>query len=119
MAGVVRRLGRMLPTWVSIAWWGLVSPRVSERAPLVVHQAIVRREGEVLLTVRKARMRALRSPPYATYVDADQVVLEIERARRHFRAHGWKTVDITGRAVEENASRILEMYEADPPGPED
>ena len=50
----MRRLLRVagaLPIWARIAWWGLVSPR-TERAPLVVHQAVVESDGEVLLGVR-------------------------------------------------------------------
>jgi 8-oxo-dGTP pyrophosphatase MutT (NUDIX family) len=45
------RVGGALPSWARIAWWGLVAPRV-ERAPLVVHQAVVERGGEVLLGLR-------------------------------------------------------------------
>jgi len=94
---------------------GMDPPRaLAEIDPRKVFGLLI--DPAVLLSVRKARIRALRSPPYPTYVDTDQVVLEIERARRHFRASGWKTLDITGRAVEENASRILELYQADPPG---
>lgn len=49
------RLGRLaaaLPGYLRIAWWGLVSPRVSERQLLVVAQAVVISEAGVLLTVR-------------------------------------------------------------------
>ena len=59
--------------------------------------------------------RALRAPPYLAYADPDAVVQELARARRLFRAQGWRTVDITGRAVEENASRILELLEQGAP----
>ena len=34
-----------------------------------------------------------------------------QRARRLFRERGWRVVDITNRAVEENAARIIELYE--------
>lgn len=64
-----------------------------------------------LLEVREARMRALRAPPRLDYADGDAVTAELRRARRLFRARGWRAVDITGRAVEENAARILELCE--------
>jgi len=31
---------------------------------------------------------------------------------RLFRTRGWRVIDISGRAVEENASRILELVQA-------
>jgi len=48
------RLGALagaLPTWVRIAWFGLVAPRV-ERRPLVVQQAVVLSPRGVLLALR-------------------------------------------------------------------
>ncbi|UCE84992.1 MAG: NUDIX hydrolase [Deltaproteobacteria bacterium] len=47
------RLAEILPVYASLAWWGLVSPRLSEREPLVVVQAVIRSERGVLLTVRR------------------------------------------------------------------
>jgi ADP-ribose pyrophosphatase YjhB (NUDIX family) len=46
------RLLRALPVYARTAWWGLLAPRLRERAPLVVHQGVVVREGRVLLAVR-------------------------------------------------------------------
>lgn len=42
----------LLRVYARTAWWGLVSPRLSKRAPLLVHQAVVLRDGNVLLAVR-------------------------------------------------------------------
>ncbi|HME68255.1 MAG TPA: pyruvate, water dikinase regulatory protein [Myxococcota bacterium] len=66
-----------------------------------------------LLTVRQARMRTMGAPPYSAYVDREGVAQEIERARRVFRSRGWRIVDTTGRAVEETASRVLELLGVD------
>lgn len=68
----------------------------------------------VLVNIRRARLRALPSMPYAYYSDPESVNTELRRAQRLFRARGWRSIDITGRAVEENASRILELYEQKP-----
>ena len=38
-------------------------------------------------------------------------MLELDRARKLFRANGWKMIDVSGRAVEENASKIIDAYE--------
>jgi ADP-ribose pyrophosphatase YjhB (NUDIX family) len=48
--GPLRALGA-LPHWARIAVWGTLGPRV-ERAPLEIVQAVVERDGEVLLAVR-------------------------------------------------------------------
>lgn len=68
-----------------------------------------------LQTVRKERLRSLHWSAAPAYTDFEALVLEIKRARRLFRERGWRTIDISGRAVEESASRILELYQADPP----
>ena len=39
-----------------------------------------------------------------------------DQARRICRQRGWKMVDVGGRAVEENATRIVDLYQQDPPG---
>jgi regulator of PEP synthase PpsR (kinase-PPPase family) len=47
------------------------------------------------------------------YADPETVATELRWALRFFRAHGWRSVDISGKAVEENASRILELLAAE------
>jgi regulator of PEP synthase PpsR (kinase-PPPase family) len=68
-------------------------------------------DPDTLLTVRRARIRSLGASPYLSYVDPEAVFEELERARRLFRRQGWHLVNISGRAVEENAARLLELYE--------
>ena len=64
-----------------------------------------------LLSVRTARMRSMRGKSKTDYTDPDQVMLELDLARKLFRAHGWNQIDVSGRAVEENASKIIDAYE--------
>jgi len=68
-------------------------------------------DAQTLTTIRQARVRALRASPRTAYTNIEAVSLEIERARALFRRNGWRCIDITGKAVEENASRILEYYD--------
>jgi [pyruvate, water dikinase]-phosphate phosphotransferase / [pyruvate, water dikinase] kinase len=70
-------------------------------------------DAERLVTIRRARVRTLRAAPYLDYADFDSISQELARARRLFRSRGWRVVDISGRAVEENASRILDLYGGD------
>jgi regulator of PEP synthase PpsR (kinase-PPPase family) len=65
-----------------------------------------------LLSVRAARLRSMRAPSSTDYTNPDQVLLELDRARKLFRRHGWQQVDVSGRAVEENASKIIDAYES-------
>jgi regulator of PEP synthase PpsR (kinase-PPPase family) len=69
-----------------------------------------------LKPLRQARVRAIGSRTYTSaYTDPESMKSELEHARRLFRQRGWKTVDVGGRAVEENASRIVALYQTDPP----
>jgi regulator of PEP synthase PpsR (kinase-PPPase family) len=66
---------------------------------------------ETLLTVRRARVQTLGGAPYLSYVDPEAIYVELQSSRKLFRRYGWKVVDISGRAVEENAARIIELHE--------
>jgi regulator of PEP synthase PpsR (kinase-PPPase family) len=69
-------------------------------------------DPSTLVTIRQARMRGLRAAPYSSYVDPESVTAEMARARRLYRERGWRVVDTSGRAVEETASRIVELFRA-------
>jgi regulator of PEP synthase PpsR (kinase-PPPase family) len=64
-----------------------------------------------LMQIRQARLTAIKGPPRTRYTDSAAVDDEIEESRRFFRRNGWRAIDITGKAVEENAARIIEYYE--------
>ena len=61
----------------------------------------------------------MRASSSTTYTDPDEVMLELDKARRLCRTKGWRVVDVSGRAVEENASRVIEAYEIFVEGRED
>ena len=52
MPGLIRRLASALPAYARIAWWGLAAPRAPGAQDLRVVQAVILREGRVLLAVR-------------------------------------------------------------------
>lgn len=70
-------------------------------------------DPSLLLTIRQARVRALGAPPYSTYADPEALLEEVRRSRRLYREQGWRVIDMSGRAVEENAARILRFVEGD------
>lgn len=70
-------------------------------------------DPSILLTIRQARVRTLGAPPYTAYADPEALIEEVRRARRIYLEQGWQVVDISGRAAEENAARILRHFESD------
>lgn len=73
-------------------------------------------DPSTLKELRQARVRAIGTTNYkSAYTDSESMASELEQARRLFRRHGWRVIDISGRAVEENAARIVDLYQADPP----
>ncbi len=68
-------------------------------------------DPDTLTEVRRARVRALGSSPWAHYSDPEAVREELKEARRFFREQGFRVIDITGRAVEENAARVIQKMQ--------
>jgi regulator of PEP synthase PpsR (kinase-PPPase family) len=66
---------------------------------------------ENLTAMRRARARVMRGRQ-TDYVDAEAIARELEESMRLFRTRGWRVIDVSGRAVEENASRVLELLQA-------
>jgi len=63
-----------------------------------------------LREVREARVRALKASPRSGYTDPEIIERELMESKRLFRQRRWRWFDVSGRAVEENAARILEFY---------
>ena len=61
-----------------------------------------------LAEIRTRRQQAWRMDN-TSYNEADSVAEEVAWSRRLFTRQGWATVDITDRAVEETAARIVEI----------
>lgn len=64
-----------------------------------------------LLDIRKQRLTQLGMPPDANYGLRDHVKAELDYCHDLFRRHPeWTTLDVSGRAIEETATIILEGY---------
>jgi 8-oxo-dGTP pyrophosphatase MutT (NUDIX family) len=50
--GLARRLAAAFPAYARIAWWGLAAPRAPGAQALLVVQAVILRDAQVLLAVR-------------------------------------------------------------------
>ena len=82
-------------------------PELGEVAPERVVALTIR--VEKLLEIRKARLVQLGMPADANYGLRDHVCAELDYADEIFANHpGWMVIDVSGRAIEETATIILE-----------
>ena len=65
---------------------------------------------EQLLSIRLARLRQLGMPEDTNYGTRMHVQEELDYASTLYKTHGWFMVDVSGRAIEETATIILEHY---------
>jgi regulator of PEP synthase PpsR (kinase-PPPase family) len=65
-----------------------------------------------LLDIRTSRLRQIGLPEGASYGARVNVEEELEFCAALYAARGWFVVDVTGRAIEETATMILEHYKS-------
>lgn len=66
---------------------------------------------ERIAEIRGQRLVSLREDGDSTYADAQKVREELIASKRLFAKHGWPTVDVSRRSIEETAARIIKMYQ--------
>ncbi|MEE2526630.1 pyruvate, water dikinase regulatory protein [Hyphobacterium sp. HN65] len=64
---------------------------------------------ERIVQIRRNRLLSLNEDRDTEYVDDVSVKDEIIAAKRMFARHGWPTIDVTRRSVEETAAKILNL----------
>lgn len=64
---------------------------------------------ERIVQIRRNRLLSLNEDRDTEYVDDISVKDEIIAAKRMFARHGWPTIDVTRRSVEETAAKILNL----------
>lgn len=75
---------------------------------------------EALIDIRRHRLRLIGGhgqtgvmrADTSEYVDEDAVKAELLWARRFCNSHGWPTIDVTRRSIEETAATVLQLMEA-------
>jgi regulator of PEP synthase PpsR (kinase-PPPase family) len=68
-------------------------------------------DPRTLVEVRRTRMRHLGMEPTNEYGDPRRIQAELDECRRAFAEHpDWTLVDVSGKAIEETATTILEKY---------
>jgi len=62
-----------------------------------------------LIQIRRNRLLSLKENRESSYIDVEAVREEIIYARRLYERHGWPTIDVTRRSVEETAAAVLNL----------
>ena len=62
-----------------------------------------------LIQIRRNRLLSLKETRESSYIDQDAVRQEVIDARRLYERHGWPTIDVTRRSVEETAAAVLNL----------
>jgi regulator of PEP synthase PpsR (kinase-PPPase family) len=65
-----------------------------------------------LVQIRVNRLRLLQQDTESEYTDMEQVMQEIQDARRLYARRKWATIDVTRRSIEETAAAIMQMLAA-------
>ena len=88
---------------------GVVFPEreIVEAGPLVVGLTA---SPDRLVQLRRNRLDSLGEPGTGPYADPRAVRGEVAQARRLFARHGWPTIDVSRRSIEETAAAILELH---------
>jgi len=92
-------------------------PLVPEVAPpeeifsLAPHRLIgLNIDARQLVGIRRERLKALGLPPDAGYAQSERVLKELDYARKIFQRAGASVIDVTNKAVEETAGKVLEIF---------
>jgi hypothetical protein len=70
-------------------------------------------EANSLVRVRQERLKYLGLPDDAKYADPSKIGQEIAWCQAFYRQHShWPVIDVSGRAIEEVAARIMQLHSA-------
>lgn len=72
--------------------------------PLIVS---LTRDPASLIDIRKNRLRFLQETNETSYVDREGVEEEVKYARKLAQKHGWPTIDVSRRSIEETSAEIM------------
>ena len=64
-----------------------------------------------LIQIRRNRLLSLKETRDTSYTDQDAVRDEIIAARRLYERHGWPTIDVSRRSVEETAASVMNLLQ--------
>ncbi|MDE2463792.1 MAG: kinase/pyrophosphorylase [Alphaproteobacteria bacterium] len=107
------------PTCVYLAIRGVRAANVPIVPSLPVPEPLLHVKGPLvvglwaspdrLIQVRRNRLNTLGEIRDTSYVDLEAVRAEVTQTRKLFEQHGWPSIDVTRRSVEETAAAVLNL----------
>ncbi|MEX1146878.1 MAG: pyruvate, water dikinase regulatory protein [Sphingomonadales bacterium] len=67
--------------------------------------------ADVLVQIRRSRLRAMNEQKDTDYADPEIVQDEIKEARRLFSRNGWPVIDVSRKSIEETAAAIINLLQ--------
>jgi regulator of PEP synthase PpsR (kinase-PPPase family) len=64
----------------------------------------------LLFEIRKERLKAMGLPPSTSYANLERIIEELDYAQETMRKLGCPVIDITNKATEETAAKVLEFF---------
>lgn len=108
------------PTCVYLAYRGFKTANVPYIPKTQVPQALLQATKPVivgltinperLVEIRKSRLQLLNQEETGNYIDMEQVIEEINEAKKFFRQQKWPVIDVTRRSVEETAATVIQYF---------
>jgi len=65
--------------------------------------------AEILIQIRRSRLKAMNETKRSDYVDPEVVQEEIKFARRLYSKNGWPVIDVSRKSIEETAAAVINL----------
>ncbi|ACL26614.1 MULTISPECIES: pyruvate, water dikinase regulatory protein [Chloroflexus] len=114
----ISRVGKTpLSMYLAVLGWKVANVPLVREIPLpeALLQVDPRRviglivEAEQIAARRRWRQRRMGVNLGSTYTNLEAAIDEVEWARRIFRQHGWTTLNVTDKSIEESADEIISL----------
>ena len=86
-------------------------PELLKKNPKITCIVGLTTEAERLADVRKNRMNTLKEVENTNYTNLENIINEVEGAKKTFKKYKWPTIDMTRKSVEETAASIIKIHE--------
>jgi len=86
-------------------------PNFLKKNPSVVCAVGLTTEPKRLYDLRRNRMNFLKEKGNNEYTNLEEIIKEVENAKKTFKKFNWPIIDVTRKSVEETAASIIKIYE--------
>ena len=68
-------------------------------------------EPERLHDLRRNRMNLIKETESINYTNLEQIIKEVNDAKKIFKKYKWPVIDVSRKSVEETAASVIKIYE--------